>query len=73
LKVRKALSKSFSSVAITAIALTCSFVVVMDLLKYAFHVDPLKAQRAQMQANEQAKRNNAVHAPPMAVRFQYVA
>lgn len=73
LKVLKALSRSFASVAITAIALTCSFVILMDLLKYVFHIDPAKGERAAKAAEKQAKKAMKQPAPQVAIRFQYVA
>ena len=73
LKVLKALSRSFASVAITAIALTCLFIFLMDLLKYVFHIDPVKGERVAKQAEKQAKKAMKLHASKMAVRFQYVA
>ena len=39
LKIREFLSKSFAYVAITAITGTFMFVLVMDILKYIFHID----------------------------------
>jgi hypothetical protein len=76
LQVKKTVSKSFASIAITAIVLTCSFIVLMDILKYGFHVDPIKTERMlkqqEAQAEKEAKRV-ARSAPKVAVRFQYVA
>jgi hypothetical protein len=76
LTVKKAMSKSFASVAIAAITCTCSFVVLMDVLKYAFHVDPVKTERMkkqqQKEQEKQAKRA-AKAAPKVVVRFHYVA
>jgi hypothetical protein len=76
LQVKKTVSKSFASIAITAIVLTCSFIVLMDILKYGFHVDPIKTERMlkqqEAQAEKEAKRA-ARSAPKVAVRFQYVA
>ena len=58
LTVKKAMSKSFASVAIAAISLTCSFVVLMDVLKYAFHVDPVKTARMKKQEQEEQEKTS---------------
>ncbi|CAF3746170.1 unnamed protein product [Adineta steineri] len=74
LKVKQALSKSFASVAITVLVLTCSFVIIMDVLKYVFKIDPIKAERLkQLQAKKSAKSKSKPKARNVAVRFQYVA
>ena len=77
LTVQKALSKSFASVAITAIVTTCSFVIVMDALKYIFHIDPVKTEREnyqkQNEAEKEAKRSIRLNQPHVAIRFQYIA
>lgn len=67
LQVKQALSRSFASIAITAIVLTCSFVVLMDVLKYGFHIDPVKTERQKVR-QEKAQSNGQ----KLAVRFQYV-
>ena len=68
LTVKKALSKSFASVAITAIVLTCSFVVVMDILKYVFHINPAKVEKV----DEEPKKPPVSKVPKIAIRFQYI-
>ncbi|CAF1374280.1 unnamed protein product [Adineta steineri] len=74
LKVKQALSKSFASVAIVTLVLTCSFVTIMDVLKYVFKIDPVKAERLrQIQAKKAAKSKPKPKAPNVAIRFQYVA
>ncbi|CAF4373124.1 unnamed protein product, partial [Adineta steineri] len=74
LKIKQALSRSFASVAITALVLTCSFVIIMDILKYVFKIDPVKAERLkQLRAKKAAKSKPKPKAPNVAIRFQYVA
>ena len=77
LQIRKALSKSFASVAITAIIVTCSFVILMDILKYVFHIDPVKTERQKLhrkqEQEQQAKRTARQDVPKVAIRFQYIA
>lgn len=70
LKVKEAMSRSFAGVAITAIVLTCSFVVSMDVLKYVFRIDPVKLERQYIRAKK--KRKIFFHPSGMALRFQYV-
>ena len=73
LLIRKALSRSFASVAITAIVSTCSFIVLMDILKYVFHIDPVKAERQRCQKRqEEIKRAPKSSSPKVAIRFQYI-
>ncbi|CAF1233029.1 unnamed protein product [Adineta steineri] len=74
LKVKQALSRSFAGVAIAALVLTCSFVIIMDVLKYVFKIDPVKAERLkQIQAKKAVKSKAKAKAANVAVRFQYVA
>ncbi len=73
LQVKKALTKSFASVAISVLVLTCSFVVIMDILKYVFRVDPVKTERERLHKHKQAHRAAKAAASKVALRFQYVA
>lgn len=70
LKVKIALTKSFASVAISAITITCSFVILMDVLKYVFKIDPVKTERHR---RKRKRRRNHPNAPPQIVRYQYIA
>jgi len=73
LKIREALSRSLASVAISVIAVTCSFVILMDILKYVFHVDPVEDVREKYRKQkEEAKRAAKLKEPRIAIRFQYV-
>ena len=73
LAVKKALTKSFASVAITALVLTCSFVIIMDVLKYLFHIDPAKEARMKRAKAKRTAPKRKSGAPKVAVRFQYVS
>ena len=73
LAVKKSLTKSFASVAITALVLTCSFVIVMDILKYLFHIDPAKEARMKRAKAKRTAPKRKSGAPKVAVRFQYVS
>jgi hypothetical protein len=66
LKIKQVLSRSLASVAITIIVLTCSFIFSMDVLKYVFHVDPVKIQLIKWRLQKEAD------APKVAIRFQYI-
>lgn len=74
LKIKQAVAKSFASVAITAILLTLSFILIMDILKYVFKIDPVRFERRRLwQKRQRAKHPSRTRAPKVAVRFQYVA
>ena len=73
LLMKKALSRSFASVAISAITITCSFILLMDALKYIFHIDPAKFERQKLrQRRQQEKEKAKSDKPKPAVRFQYI-
>jgi hypothetical protein len=48
LVVREVLSKSFAFIAITAITAVFVFVIIMDVLKYGFKIDPVDRERRLM-------------------------
>ena len=48
LVVQQILSKSFASIAISAIVILFSFVIIMDILKYGFGIDPVDRERRLM-------------------------
>ena len=85
LVVREIISRSFAAVAIGCMATVVSFVVIMDLLKYGCHIDPVaderRSQREKENSRHREKREKERerrrkmlngHQPPMALRFQYV-
>jgi hypothetical protein len=74
LQVRKVLSRSFASIAITVLVFTCSFILLMDILKYVFHVDPVKTESEKSQKQkEEGKRAVKSNVPKVAIRFQYIS
>lgn len=44
------------------------FVVVMDALKYIFHIDPVRGEREQLRREQMAKKKKK----PVIIRFKYV-
>ena len=63
------MSKSFAFIAITAIVALFVFVIVMDVLKYGFKIDPVDRERQflmmeerkrQLKKNRRRRRKNAV-------------
>ena len=75
--IREILSKSFASIAIGVIVTTCTFVVVMDVLKYCFRIDPVESEREsyrkRLEARRHARRPMRNNEPRLALRFQYVS
>lgn len=45
----------------------------MDILKYVFHIDPVKAERKKVEKAHEEKRTGKANVPAVAVRFQYIA
>ena len=67
--VREAVCKSLGYIGILAIVSVAGFVVVMDLLKYGFGIDPVKEEREKLQkANAMKRRKHR----PVIERFTYV-
>ena len=64
-------ARSFVSVAVTALVFVAGFIVTLDVLKYAFHIDPVQKERDELQeAKTPAKpRRLPVH---LVQRFIYV-
>lgn len=65
---RKIASKSLAFVAIICICMVLGFVVVMDALKYIFHIDPVRGEREQLRREQMAKKKKK----PVIIRFKYV-
>ena len=61
-------SKSVAYVAIIAIVSVAIFVVVMDILKYCFGIDPVEEERERMRREKWAKKRKR----PVIQRFTYV-
>lgn len=60
-------SKSFAFIAIIALIFVMAFVIIMDILKYCFGIDPVAEERERMQREKQAKKRR-----PVIQRFTYV-
>ncbi|CAF2035575.1 unnamed protein product [Rotaria magnacalcarata] len=77
LKIREILSSSFAFIAIGVISVTCGFVIVMDVLKYVFHIDPVECERdnyrKRREAQRRARRPIKPNQTKIALRFQYVS
>jgi hypothetical protein len=77
LVVLQVLSKSFASIAIATIITTCSFIVVMDILKYIFHIDPVRYERdsyrKRIEDRKRARKSIKNDQLKLALRFQYVS
>jgi hypothetical protein len=61
------LSTTFAWVAILAMVTVAMFVVVMDILKYCFGIDPVEEEREKMRQERRAKKRK-----PVIERFVYV-
>jgi hypothetical protein len=66
--IYKTLSTSFAYIAIIAMASVAMFVVIMDILKYCFGIDPVHKVRERMRRKKQAKKRKR----PVIQRFVYV-
>jgi hypothetical protein len=61
-------SKSFAYIAIIAMTVVAMFVVIMDLLKYCFGIDPPHEERERLRRKKQMKKRKR----PVVQRFIYV-
>lgn len=53
LAVKEALSKSFAVVAIVAICCVAGFIIIMDILKYVFKIDPVDRERYRLKMEKE--------------------
>jgi hypothetical protein len=67
IKIYRIVSKSVAYVAIIVIGSTAMFIVIMDILKYCFGIDPVDEERERLRREKPAKRRK-----PVAQRFIYV-
>jgi uncharacterized membrane protein YpjA len=67
--VRQVISKSFGYIAIIFLVVVISFVLIMDILKYCFGIDPAKNELKKIQ---KAKAKKRVKHAPVIQRFIYV-
>jgi hypothetical protein len=65
--IYKIVSKSFSYIAIIAITSVAIFVIIMDILKYCFGIDPVSEERERIRREKRAKKRK-----PIIQRFIYV-
>ena len=60
-------SKSFAYISILAISSVALFVIIMDVLKYGFGIDPVETERKKIQRKKRAKKHR-----PIIQRFTYI-
>jgi hypothetical protein len=65
--IRQTVSRSFGFIAILALMLVAAFIVIMDILKYCFGIDPVREERERIRRKKQA-----VKRKPVLQRFVYV-
>ena len=65
--VYKIVSQSFAYVAILALTSVAMFIVIMDILKYCFGIDPVHEERERLRREKRER-----HRKPVIQRFQYV-
>ena len=70
LVTRKTVSKSFSYVAILSISLLVGIIILLDVLKYLFHIDPAGTHR--LRRKRQRNLSKKPQRPSVAIRFVYV-
>jgi hypothetical protein len=65
----KIFSKSSASIAIIAMASVVMFVIIMDALKYFFHIDLIRAELERIRREKQLKKKKH---QPIIIRYIYV-
>ena len=66
--VYQLVAKSCGYVAIISISSVAMFIIIMDVLKYFFGIDPVREQRERIRRQKQARKRQ----PPVIQRFIYV-
>jgi hypothetical protein len=66
--ILKIVSKSFAYIAIIAISTVAIFIIIMDILKYCFGIDPTEEDRKYIRRQKRKKRRKL----PVIQRFIYV-
>jgi hypothetical protein len=63
--IRQYVSKAFSYVAILALVFVFGFVIIMDILKYVFGIDPVREERELIRRRRAAfqQKNHAIQKP----------
>ncbi len=67
IKIYKIVSKSFAYVAIIALIIFAMFIIIMDILKYCFGIDPVHEERQRIRRQKQARKRK-----PVIQRYVYV-
>lgn len=68
--IQKIITKSIGYIALISVLLVMSFVIVLDVLKYFFHIDPVgQDSRLNREAMRQKQKKRS---PPTVVRYIYV-
>lgn len=67
--VLQTVSKSFAYIAIIFLVIVIAFIVIMDILKYCFGIDPAKDE---LERIRRAKARKRARGPPVIQRFTYV-
>ena len=64
-------SKSFAYVAIIAIITVAMFVIIMDILKYCFGIDPVEEERERIRKQKQSKTLSNKTCPPSVLEKKF--
>ena len=67
IKILRTVAKSFAFVGILALISVVMFIVIMDILKYGFGIDPVHEERERLRRERRAK-----YRKPVIQRFIYV-
>jgi hypothetical protein len=65
---KQTVNRSFAYIAIIAMGAVAGFIVLLDILKYGFHIDPVDEERKRLQAEKDSKKKQ----PVIIQRFIYV-
>lgn len=67
IQIYQTVSKSLGYIGIIALISTAMFIIIMDVLKYCFGIDPVHDERERIRRKKQAKKRK-----PVIQRFVYV-
>jgi hypothetical protein len=72
--IQQVVSRSFAFIAILAVASVMIVIVLMDFLKFFFHIDPVKQERLRLQRNRalKKKKDRTPQKPKLALHYIYV-
>jgi hypothetical protein len=72
--IHQIVSRSFAFIAIVAVASFMSVIILMDFLKFFFHIDPVRQERLRLQRNRALtkKKDRTPQQPKIALHFIYV-